>query len=43
MTEKTCYVYEGAMRKAVYIRGELIDLHLFSLLRENSKKLIELI
>tara|TARA_B100000579_G_scaffold430871_1_gene445009 strand:+ start:984 stop:1535 length:552 start_codon:yes stop_codon:yes gene_type:complete len=43
LTEKTGYVYEGSMRKAVYIRGELIDLHLFSLLRENSKKLVELI
>ena len=40
LTEKTGYVYEGTMRKAVYIRGGLIDLHLFSLLKENSKKLL---
>ena len=37
---KTGYKFEGTMRKAVYIRGELIDLHLFSLLKENSKQLI---
>ncbi len=43
LTEKTGYLYEGTMRKAVYIRGKLIDLHLFSLLKENSKDLINLI
>ena len=43
LTKKTGYVYEGTMRKAVYIRGELIDLHLFSLLKENSKDLNELL
>ena len=35
--------FEGTMRKACYIRGELIDLNLFSLLKEESKKLESLI
>ena len=43
LTEKTGYVYEGTMRKSVYIRGRLVDLHLFSLLKENSKDLDQLL
>ncbi len=43
LTAKTGYSYEGTMRKAVYIRGKLVDLHLFSLLKENSKELVTLL
>ena len=41
--EKTGYVFEGSIRRAVYIRGKLIDLNLFSLLRENAKDLDSII
>ncbi len=43
LTKKTGYVFEGTMRNAVYIRGRCIDLHLFSLLKENAKDLKDLI
>ena len=39
ITSETGYVYEGTMRKAMFIRGKIIDLHLFSLLKEDSKPL----
>ena len=43
LTKKTGYLFEGTMRKAVYIRGKLIDLNLFSLLKENAKDINDLI
>ncbi len=43
ITSQTGYVYEGTMRKAMFIRGKIIDLHLFSLLREDSKPLHSLL
>ena len=33
--DRTNFVHEGIMRKAMYIRGELVDLHLFSALKED--------
>lgn len=35
----TGFVYEGTMRKAMFIRGQLIDLQLFSLLRDECEPL----
>ena len=41
--KKTGYSFEGSIRKAAYIRGELLDLHLFSLLKEDAKEIEELV
>ena len=43
IAERTNFIYEGTMRKAMFIRGKYIDLNLFSLLREDSKPLNELV
>lgn len=37
------FFYEGTMRKAIFIRGEHVDIQLFSLLREESPPLSSLI
>ena len=34
-SERTGFVHEGTMRKAMFVRGELRDLQLFSLLRDD--------
>ena len=36
-TKRSGYVYEGKMRKAIFIRGKLKDYFLYSILREESK------
>ena len=43
LTERTGFEYEGTMRKAMYIRGEFIDLSLFSILKEDAKPLDSLV
>ena len=37
--ERTGYVFEGKMRKAIFIRGRLKDYYLYSILREESMSL----
>ncbi len=39
VTEKAGYVHEGTMRKAWFLRGEHVDLALYSLLREECPSL----
>ena len=41
--EEVGFVYEGTMRNAMFIRGELVDLQLFSMLREESRPLGDLL
>ena len=41
--KSTGFTFEGTLRKAIFIQGKQIDLHIFSLLREESKKLRELV
>lgn len=39
--DTTSFVCEGCMRKAMYVRGELVDLHLFSVLKDDYRPLDE--
>lgn len=43
VAEKVGYVREGTMRKAWFLRGEYVDLALFSLLREECPTLAEVL
>jgi len=43
VTQSSGFVYEGTIRKAIFIRGKYIDIQLFSLLREESISLDSLI
>ena len=42
LLKKTGFVYEGTMREAIYIRGKLLPLHLFSLLKDECFNISEL-
>ena len=41
--ESVGFTYEGTMRSAMFIRGKLVDLQLFSMLRQECKSLDELL
>ena len=43
VTKSTGFIFEGTMRKIAFQRGKFVDVHLFSLLREESQKLSELL
>ena len=43
VTESTGFTFEGTMRKIAFQRGEFVDVHLFSLLREESIELSNLL